>query len=105
MSLSYFRMLLHEFLNKDPEIVPEEAHTIILDGKSAVCMANNGKDTNHKRHISRSVNFVRIGEKCKMHKIEWCEIGLQLVDISTKNVDENDLNSKTKYIMVRLENL
>ena len=39
-----------------------------------------------------------------MHKIEWCEIGLKLVDISTKNVDENDFNPRTKYIMLRLEN-
>ena len=104
MSLAYFRMFLHEFLNKDPEIIPEEAPLIILDSKYPVCMAKNGKDTNNKSHISRRVNFVWNGEKCKTHKIEWCEIGLQLVDIATKNVDENDLNSRTKYITVRLEN-
>ena len=69
MFLAYFRMLIHEFLNKDTEIVPEEAPLIILDSKSAVCMDNNGKDTKHKRHISRRVNFVRNGKKCKMHKI------------------------------------
>ena len=102
MPLAYFRLLIHEFLNKDPEIVPEEAPLIILDSKSAFCMAKNGKDTNHKRKISRRVNFVRNGKKCKMHKIEWCEIGLLLVDIATKYADENDLNSRTKYIMVRL---
>ena len=53
MDLSHFRMLIHEFLNKDPDIFPEEVPLIILDSKSAVCIANNGKDTKHKRHIAR----------------------------------------------------
>ena len=39
-----------------------------------------------------------------MHKIDWGEGGLQLEDIVTKNVGENDLNLRMKYIMVRLEN-
>ena len=39
-------MLIHEFLNKDPYIFPEEAPMIILDSKSDVCIANNGKDKN-----------------------------------------------------------
>ena len=39
-----------------------------------------------------------------MHKIDWCEVGLQLADIATKNAGENDLNTKVKYIMVRLDN-
>ena len=50
------------------------------------------------------MHFVRNGEKCKMHKIEWCEGGLQLADIGTKNVSEPDLTPRMKYIMVRLEN-
>ena len=54
-------MLVHELFNKDPDIVPEEAPIIILDSKSAVCMASNGKDTNHTRHISRRVHLVRNG--------------------------------------------
>ena len=41
-------MLINELLNKDPDIIPEKAPLIILGGKSAVCMANNGKDTKHK---------------------------------------------------------
>ena len=69
MHLAYFRVLIHEFLNKDPEIVPEEAPQIILDSKSAVCMAKNSKDTNHKRHISRRVNFVRNGENEKCTRL------------------------------------
>ena len=40
----------------------------------------------------------------KMHKIDWCEGGLKLVDIVTKNVSENNLNPRIKYIMVTLEN-
>ena len=39
-----------------------------------------------------------------MHKIDWCEVGLKLTDIATKNVGENDLNPIMKYIMVRLDN-
>ena len=76
MNLSHFRMLINEFLNKDPYIVPEEDPLIILDSKYAVCMDNNGKDTKHTMNISRRVNFVRNGEKCEMHKIDWCEGGL-----------------------------
>ena len=36
--------------------------------------------------------------------IEWCEGGLQLTDIGTKNVSEPDLTPRMKYIMVRLDN-
>ena len=67
-------------------------------------MAKNGKDTKHTRNIARRMNFIRNGEKCKMHKIYWCEGGLQLADIVTKNVSEPDLTTRMKYIMVRLEN-
>ena len=59
MALEHLRMSIHGFLNKDPDIFPEEAPIIILDSNSAVCMANNCRDTNHTRHIYRIVNFVR----------------------------------------------
>ena len=62
-------MLIHKLLNKEPNIVPEEASLIIWDGKSAVCMANNGKDTKHTSHISRRVHFVRNSEKCKFTRL------------------------------------
>ena len=62
MALVHFRMLIHEMLNKDPDIVPWEEPTIILDSKSAVCMANNGKYAKHTRHISRRVYFWINGE-------------------------------------------
>ena len=39
-----------------------------------------------------------------MHKIDWCEGGLQLADIGPKNLSESDLTTRMKYIMVRLEN-
>ena len=90
MALANFRMLIHELLKKDPYIVPEEVILIVLDSKSAMCMAKNGKDTKQTRHIPRRMHLVRNGEKCKMHKIYWCEGGLKLEDIATKNVGEPD---------------
>ena len=71
-------MRINELLGKYPDIVPEESPLIILYRDSAVCMSNHCKDTNHTRHITRRVHSVRNGEKCKMHKIDWCEGGLQL---------------------------
>ena len=67
-------------------------------------MANNSKDTKHTRHISSRMHFVRNGEKCKMHKIDWFEGGLKLADIGTKNVIKPDQTPRMKYIMVRLDN-
>ena len=90
--------------NKDPGIVPEEAPIIILYGKYSVCKYNNIKDTKNTRHIYRRVYLVRNGEKWKMYKIDWCEGGLQLSDIGTKNVGDNDLNPRMKYIMGRIDN-
>ena len=66
-------------------------------------MAKNGKDTKHTSHIARRVHFLRNGEKFKMHNIDWCEGGLKLDEIESKNVGENDLNPRMKYIMVRLD--
>ena len=96
MALEYFRIFINELLNKNPDIVPEEAPLIILYSKYTVCMDNNGKYTKHTRHISRRINFVRNGEKCNMHKIDWCEGGLKLSDSSTKNVGEHDLTPRMK---------
>ena len=97
-------MLIHELLYKDPDIFTEESPLIVLDSKYAMCMDNNGKDTKHTRHIARRMNFVRNGEKCNKHKIDWCEGGLQLTDIGTKKVSEPDITPRMNYIMVRLEN-
>ena len=104
MDLAHFRMLINELLNKDPDIVPDKATIFILDTKSAVCMDNNGEGNKYTRHIAIIVQSVRNSEKCKIHKIDWCERDLQLADITTKNVIKNDLNPRIKYIMVRLDN-
>ena len=76
MALANFRMLIHELLNKDTDIVTKETSLIFFDGKSAMCMAKNGKDAKHTRHIARRIHFVSYGEKRKMHKIDRCEGGL-----------------------------
>ena len=76
-----------------------------MDSKSAIFIANNDKDTKHNRHIAIRVKYVRNREKCKIHKIDWCEVGLQLVYIVTKNIGKNELNDIIKYIMVILDNL
>ena len=96
-------MLIHELLNKDTDIVPEEVPLVIFYSKSAMCMDNNGKDTKNTRHIARRMNIVSNGERCNMQKIYWCEGGLQLADIATKHVGDNDLTQRMKYIMVILE--
>ena len=49
MALAHFMMLIHELLNKYPDIVPEEAPLIVLDSKSAMCMAKNVKNAKHTR--------------------------------------------------------
>ena len=95
-------MLINELLNKDTYIFPEAEPLIILVSKSALCMANNGKDTNHTRNIARRVHFVRNCENCEMHNIECCEGGLHLADIVINNVGETALNPKIKYIMAIL---
>ena len=92
-------MLIHELLNKKPEIFPEEAPLIILDGKSAMYMAKNIKSIKHTRHIASRMNFVRNGENFKMHNIDWCEGGVILADIATKNIVEHDLTPRIKYII------
>ena len=91
-------------LNKDPDIVPEEDPLIVLDSKYDICIANNGKNTKHTRQIARIMHIVRNGKKCKMHNIYWCQGGLQLAEIATKNFGEHDLTPRVKYIMVRLDN-
>ena len=63
MALSHFRTLIHELLNKDTHIVPEKYPLILLDSKFAICMAKNGKDTKHTRHIARRIHLVRNVEK------------------------------------------
>ena len=60
----------------------------ILDSEYSMCMAKNGKDTKHTRHIPKIIYFVRNREKCMMNKINWCEGSQQLADIPTNNFGE-----------------
>ena len=48
-------------LNEDQDMIPKEAPLIVLDSKSAMCMAKNGKDNKHTRHIARRMRFLRNG--------------------------------------------
>ena len=77
---------------------------VLLDSKTAMCMDKNRKDTKHTRHIACRMHLVRNGDKCNMHKIDWCEGCLKLANIDTKNVSEPDLTPRMKNIMVRPEN-
>ena len=38
-----------------------------------------------------------------MHKIDWCEGGMQFENIYTNNVGENNLYHRMEYIMVILD--
>ena len=61
-------MLVHELLNEDPDMVPKEVPLIVLDIKSAMRMAKNGKDTKHTRHIASIMHLVRNGESVRCTK-------------------------------------
>ena len=63
MALAYFRILKNWFLNKGPDVVPEQAPFFILDIKSDICMAKNVKDYKQTIHISRIIHFVGNGEE------------------------------------------
>ena len=63
MDLAHFRMLIHELLHKDPDIIPEESPLTVLGSKSDMCMAKDDTDTKHTRHIARRMHFLRNGEK------------------------------------------
>ena len=39
-----------------------------------------------------------------MHKIDWCEGGLQLAEIGTNKISGPDLTPRMKYIMIRFDN-
>ena len=70
MALANFRMLIHELLNKDPDIFIEESPLIILDSKTAICMAMNGKDTKHTIQTARRMHFFK--EWRKMQNVQDC---------------------------------
>ena len=59
MDLAHFRIPNKKLLKKYPDVVPLQAPLIILDIKSAMCMAKNGKDKKNTRLISRRTHFVK----------------------------------------------
>ena len=61
MDSAYFRMLIHELLNKDPDISTDKDPFIMLDRNYSVFMSKNGKDAKHTSHIAIRVYFVRYG--------------------------------------------
>ena len=85
MALENLIILNNDLLNKDPCLVTEQSPIIILDGKSAICMANNGKDTKQTRHIYRRMRFVRNGEDYNLHETVLCGEVLQLSSIGINN--------------------
>ena len=97
-------MINNELLNKDPYVVSKKSPIIIMDSKSSVCMAKNGNDTKHTRHISIRMQYVRNCEDFNLHKPVWCEVGLKLSDIGTKNGREDSLNPILLYGVVKLDN-
>ena len=86
-------------------MVPEQVSIIILDIKSAICMAKNGKDTKHTRHIPIGMHFVINGKELNLNKTVWYEVGLQMAYIGTNNVMVYQFNHILLYAMVRLDNL
>ena len=66
MSLSHIVMLNNEFLNKDPDLVLEQAPLVISDIKSAVCMSMSYKDIKHIIHIFIIMHFVINDEECNV---------------------------------------
>ena len=69
MDLEHFRLLIHELLNKDPDIFPGEDPLIFLDSNYAMCMTKNVKDTKHTRHIARKMHFVNNGENARCTRL------------------------------------
>ena len=100
MALAHFRMLKNELEGKDQHEAPEDPPLVILDRKSEVDMAKNGKDTKQTRHIARRMHFVWQGEAMGLHTLRWVEAKLQLVDIGTKNIRPDEIRPQLEYLMV-----
>ena len=105
MDPANFMMLNNEFLNKDIDVVSEQASLNILDSKSALFMDKNGKETKHTRQNPRIMNFVRNGIYCSLYKTVWYDISLQLAEIVTNNVREYELNYRLGNAMLALDNI
>ena len=51
--------------------------------------------------FSKRVHFVSNGENYEMHRIDWCEGGLQLADNSTNNFSDNYLKLQNEICHVK----
>ena len=51
------------------------------------------------RKLYGRIHLVRHGEDFNMHKTVWCEGGMQLEDIGTKNVREDELDTRLEYFL------
>ena len=63
-------------------MVTKQAPLILL----YVCMTKNEKDNKQTIILLRRIKFVRNGEEYNTKNIVWCEGGLKLEEIVTKNV-------------------
>ena len=67
-------MLIHELLNKHPDMVPEEAPLIVLDSKSAMCMANIlvGKIFQTLEEVQEHTLFsIKVGQLIMAHMFQY----------------------------------
>ena len=62
------------------------------------------RTSTHTRHLSRRIHLVINSKECNLHKTVWCEEGLKLADIGTKNVREEEFNPGLGYSIVILDN-
>ena len=51
------------------------------------------------------MNFVKNGKECNFHKTVCYKGVIQLADIETKNVREDELNHRLGYAMVKIDNI
>ena len=61
MDPAHSRMIKNELVNKDTDVVPEQALLIVLDINSYLCMSKIDKDTKHTRNIYKKQHLVRNG--------------------------------------------
>ena len=101
MSTDHHRMLLNELDRVNPDDNPSPI-AILLDSKSAIAIGKSFKDTKHTRHIARRFHYVREGEQQGRFKIQYIDNSLQFSDIGTKNTTIDDLESRMKFLMVKV---
>lgn len=71
--LAHFKMLNSALKGEDPDQLPSDPPLIVMDSKSGIDMAKNGKNSKHTRHIMRRIHFVHMGEAEGYHQAAWCK--------------------------------